>query len=169
MQFPRTGCPYAGACVAGKWSDRGAVDILVGRLMIDPSEGTLERRVLQSTPRLLLYLVAGGVGVSVILRLARNAELSWITAWGRPLLAGLQFLLWAGVALLLVVLGCAAASIGLRALFGARSAATVPRILAAVVAAAVIAFVFLVPMCLGSLSEGTYECVTLARRATGML
>lgn len=137
--------------------------------MIDPSGDTLEQRVLRSTPRLLLYLVAGGVGVSVILRVARKADLSWVTVWGRPLLAGLQFLLWAGVALLLVVLGCAAASIGLRALFGDHSAPTVPRILAAVVAAAVIAFVFLVPMCLGSLSEGTYECVTLARRATSLL
>jgi uncharacterized membrane protein YoaK (UPF0700 family) len=132
-------------------------------------EDSLERRVFRNAPRLLIPFVLGAVVVSIALRAVRETEPSAIILGLRALLAGAQTFLWLWVALMVVMFGCAAASLLSRRLFGQVSSSTTHRVLAALILSAVGIFVTLVPMCFGSLSEGTYECVTLYDRAVALL
>lgn len=60
-------------------------------------------------------------------------------------------------------------SLALHGLFGEPAPKTVHRVLGAIVALALVAFVLFIPMCFGSLRDGTYECVTLFQRASGFI
>lgn len=135
----------------------------------EPEPRDLEHRVARNTPRLLLVLVVAGVAASVGLRAARSSDSSVIAGFVRPVLAATQAFVWIWVAVLLAVLACAAASLLLRRLFGDVSTAVRYRFIALLIVAAVLAFVLYVPLCLGSLSEGTYECVTVWRRVAKLV
>lgn len=126
---------------------------------------SIELRVARNAPRLLLYLGIGAIVSTVALRIARSVPVSLLTAVVRPLLAFAQAMTSIFFILILVMLGCAVLSLLLGRLFGAQSSSFSRRFLAVFIAVAVLAFIFAVPMCFGSLGDGTYECVTLARRA----
>jgi len=130
---------------------------------------TMERQVARNTPRLILYFVAAGLLGTIGLRSTSKSGSPWVIAWIRPGLAWVRGFAWIWVILLVVVLGCALMSLALHRLFGETAPKTAYRVLGAVVALAVVAFVLFIPMCFGSLHDSTYECVTLFQRAADFI
>ena len=125
---------------------------------------TIELRVRRNSPRLVLMLVA----VAVVSELLRRVLAGWpdavILRLVGAVLAGVRT--WCFV--MAVVLGmywfAAAGAISLNRRFPNTSRERASLAATAVVLVLVVLFILFVPFCLGSLKEGTYDCITLGRR-----
>jgi hypothetical protein len=125
---------------------------------------TIENRLRHNSPRVAGLLVVIAVACEGVRRLLLIAPDHIVLRVAGALAAGVRN--WCGVMAVFVgvlwVTAVAAESLNRRFPGVARRTSTV--VLLAIVLVVVAACFFFVPFCLGSLKEGTYDCITLARR-----
>jgi len=132
--------------------------------MIETDELTF--RVRRNTPRVagsLLAIAATSEIARRLLNLSDHVALRVAAA----LVAGVRTWCLVMGLIILVFGGTAAITIALNRRFPNRSPRTSIFVLSAFLFVVVLVCFFFVPMCLGSLKEGTYDCVTFAERAAG--
>jgi hypothetical protein len=130
---------------------------------------SIELRVRRNAPRVGLYLLAFAAAAEVSRRLLALLADHFVVRWGIGLAHGVRnfFLImaiWIGV-----VWGTAVLTSALNRRFPGVTRRTSTVIFAAVLCLIVIACFFFLPFCLGSLKDGTYDCITLAHRARSAL
>lgn len=132
-------------------------------------QDSVEQRVARNAPRLLLLSLVVAVAASIGVRVTRHVNSPWVERLADPVMGSIQTFAVLCAIMFFGTFVCAVTSLLLRRVLGDLSRRTVHRVMALVVGVALLAFFFFVPMCFGSLNEGTYECITLFRRATSFV
>lgn len=125
---------------------------------------SLEQRVRRNTPRLALVLLGVAATSELVRRVLRLAPDHVFARLAVALLVGVRS--WCVIMALFVLTlwGTVVLTTALNRRFPSQTSRTSSLVLGAVLLIVVVACFFFVPFCLGSLSEGTYDCITLAER-----